>query len=96
MPNTLPLPELAAVLERLTGRDGTFPTAIGALNLYRSSVPLKSIHGVYKPSFCLIAQGRKQVMLGEDVYVYDPACFLLVAVDLPVISQVVDTSPEAP
>ncbi len=96
MPNTLSSPELAAALERLTGRDGTFPTAIRALNLYRSTAPLKSIHGVYKPSLCLIAQGCKQVMLGKDVYTYDPAHSLLVAVDLPVISQVQDASPAAP
>ncbi len=96
MSNALPAPELAAALERLTGGDGTFPTAIRALNLYRSTVPLESIHGVYKPSLCLIAQGRKQVILGEDIYMYDPAHFLLVAVDLPVISQVQDASPSAP
>ena len=56
--------------------------------MYRSTAPIKSIHGVYKPRLCFIAQGRKQVMLGEEIYVYDPARCLWVAVDLPVINQV--------
>ncbi len=88
--------ELAALIDRLTPSDGTHETAIVPLKLYRSSTPLTAIHGVYKPSLCLIARGSKQVMLGEEVYLYDPSHFLLVAVDLPVISQVAEATPEAP
>lgn len=96
MPKTLPMPELAVALERLTGRDGAYPTAIAPLKLFRFSAPLEPIHGVYKPSLCVVAQGSKQVILGEDVLVYDPVRFLLVAVDLPVVSQVIDASADAP
>ncbi len=88
--------ELAALIDCLTPHDGTHETAIAPLKLYRSSTPLKAIHGVYKPSLCLIARGSKQVMLGGNVYLYDPSHFLLVAVDLPVISQVVEATPEEP
>ena len=88
--------ELAAQIDRLTPHDGTQETAIAPLKLYRASAPLKPIHGVYKPSLCLIARGSKQVMLGESVYLYDPSHFLLVAVDLPVISQVAEATPEEP
>ncbi len=88
--------ELAALIEKLTGEDGTHSTVVPALNLYRSSVSLEPIHAVYKPSLCLIARGSKQVMLGEDVYLYDPTHFLLVAVDLPVTSQVAEATPQEP
>jgi len=88
--------ELAALIDRLTPSDGTQETAIAPLKLYRASAPWEPIHGVYKPSLCLIAQGNKQVMLGESVYLYDPSHFLLVAVDLPVISQVAEATPEEP
>lgn len=88
--------ELAILVERMTRRDGTFPTAWAPLNLYRSSVTSKPIHWVYKPSLCLIAQSSKQVMLGESVLCYDPSHFLLVAVDLPVTSQVAEATPNAP
>ena len=90
------LSEMAALIDRLTPRDGMQPTAIAALTLYRSSVPLEAIHAVYKPSLCLIARGSKQVMLGENVYLYDSSHFLLVAVDLPVTSQVAEATPDAP
>ena len=96
MPNTLPSPELATTLERMTRRDGAYPTAIAPLNLFRFSAPLEPIHGVYKPSLCVVAQGSKQVMLGENVYLYDPSHFLLVAVDLPVVSQVAEATLEEP
>lgn len=88
--------ELAALLDRLTPHDGTHETAIAPLKLYRASAPLEPIHALYKPSLCLIARGSKQVMLGESVYLYDPSHFLLVAVDLPVISQVAQATPEEP
>ncbi len=64
--------------------------------MYRSSVPWEPIHAVYKPSLCLIARGSKQVMLGENVYRYDPSHFLLVTVDLPVTSQVAEATPQKP
>ncbi|MBP2231762.1 AraC-like DNA-binding protein [Azospirillum agricola] len=42
------------------------------------------------------ATGRKQVMLGERVLFYDAAEYLVVSVDLPVVGQVVEASPERP
>ena len=80
--------ELATLVEQFTFYEGVHQTAIAPLHLFRSSTPLEPIHGVYKPVLCLIAQGRKQVTLAEDSYTYDTAQYLLVAVDLPVISHV--------
>lgn len=96
LPGDGPQGELAALIDRRTPRDGTHSTAIAALNVYRASAPLEPIHGVYKPSLCLIARGSKQVMLGESVYLYDSSHFLLVSVDLPVISQVAEATSEEP
>jgi hypothetical protein len=45
---------------------------------------------------CLIAQGGKQATLAGETYRYDPAHFLLVSVDLPVIAQVVEASTASP
>jgi AraC-like DNA-binding protein len=49
-----------------------------------------------KPAFCVIAQGSKEVFLGEDRYQYDPAHYLLVTVELPVVGQVLEASQEQP
>ena len=45
---------------------------------------------------CLIAQGSKRVMLGEDAYVYDADHYLVTSVDLPVVAQIVEASREEP
>jgi len=88
--------EMAALIERFTGRDGTHETAIAPLRLLRRSTGLEPVYGVQKPSLCLIAQGSKQVMLGDNLFVYDAARFLLLAVDLPVTGQVLEASPQMP
>jgi hypothetical protein len=54
------------------------------------------ILSVYQPSFCLIAQGSKEIALGERHYRYDPAHYLLVTVDLPYTGRVVDASKNYP
>lgn len=86
--------ELARLIERFTPQEGVQQTAIAPLHLFRSSAPLEPIHGVYKPVLCLVAQGRKRVTLADASYTYDTAQYLLVAVDLPVISYVTATPQE--
>jgi AraC-like DNA-binding protein len=48
------------------------------------------------PSFCVIAQGAKEVYLGGECYRYDPYHYLLATVELPVAIQLVEGSPERP
>lgn len=88
--------ELARLIECYTGEDGTHTTAIPSLLLFRASNPTAPHHGVSRPSLCLIAQGCKQVMLGAETYRYDPAHYLLVSVDLPGVTKVLEASPQAP
>lgn len=88
--------ELASLIERYTGRDGVHPTAIPCLFLYRSSTPSDPLCNVQEPAFGIIAQGSKQVTLGEDVFVYGRAHYIVVSVDLPVMGQVIEATPGAP
>jgi len=91
-----PMAEMARLLERFTGRDGVHATEVGPLSLYRSSEPTEPAHVLYQPALCLIAQGSKRVLLGERCYQYDPAHFLLVSVDLPLVGQVLGATPHRP
>jgi hypothetical protein len=61
-----------------------------------ASSPTQPLHGVIAPAFCVIAQGSKVVLLGDDHYRYDPAHYLLVTAELPVVGQIVEASPECP
>ncbi|MGH2494093.1 MAG: AraC family transcriptional regulator [Ktedonobacteraceae bacterium] len=66
------------------------------LHLSRSSLPLKPLHSVLEPSLCVIAQGSKEVLLGDSRYRYDPSHYLLATVELPRVSQVLEASKERP
>ena len=48
------------------------------------SVPLEPVHSVVKPSFCVIAQGTKEVLLGDSRYEYDTSTYLLTTSNCPV------------
>ena len=51
---------------------------------------------MHEPAVCLVAQGRKQVMVGQSVYVYDPAKYLVVSVDVPLVGRILEASADAP
>jgi AraC-like DNA-binding protein len=88
--------ELARLLERFSPGDGLHPSPIPRVTLIRSSVPTEPIHAVYKAALCIIAQGRKQVMAGATIHVYDPAKYLVVSVDMPIVGQILQASADAP
>jgi AraC-like DNA-binding protein len=44
----------------------------------------------------VIAQGRKRVELGRNIFIYDASRFLLTSVDLPVVSRVIEASESVP
>ena len=87
--------ELVERIGRAVREDGTVQTLQG-LYLSRSSLPLKPLHSVLKPSVCVIAQGSKEVLLGDSRYRYDPSHYLLATVELPRVSQVLEASKERP
>src|SRR5437868_7997643 len=86
------------LVERITWaapEDGTVQPLKG-LYLSRVSLPLQPLHGVLAPSLCVIAQGSKEVLLGDSRYRYDPAHYLLASVELPTISRVLEATRERP
>jgi len=87
--------ELVERIAQAIREDGRVEPLKG-LYLHRSSSPTEPVHGVSKPAFCVIAQGSKEVFLGENRYQYDPAHYLLTTVELPVVSQVLEASQAQP
>ncbi|MGN8647777.1 AraC family transcriptional regulator [Gracilibacillus sp. HCP3S3_G5_1] len=88
--------ELAELMERFVINDGMHETAIPGLRFVRASHVSEPIHSVYEPSLCVVAQGSKVVMLGEESYKYDSASYLTASVHLPITGQVIKASPEKP
>jgi AraC-like DNA-binding protein len=87
--------ELAEQISRIVAKDGAEEVLPGFF-LARSSRPSESLSTVYAPAFCFIAQGRKRALLGEEVFRYDPGHYLLFTVDLPLIFQIEEATPDEP
>jgi AraC-like DNA-binding protein len=79
-----------------TDKEGLLVTAISALSLSRRDAPTQPTSYMYEPSVCVIAQGAKRVLLGDDTYVLDVHHFLVTSVDLPTIVQIIKASREKP
>jgi AraC-like DNA-binding protein len=90
------LATLVSAIERQTGADGSYETAVPVLRLSRFTAPSDLVALVYEPCLCVVAQGAKEVLLSDESYRLDPAQSLLVSVDLPVAARVVEASPGRP
>ncbi|WP_339060795.1 AraC family transcriptional regulator [Tepidibacillus marianensis] len=88
--------ELTQLIERYTGNDGSHATTIPSLSFTRFSDVIGPSYGVYIPSLCIIVQGRKEVLLAQESYMYGPADYLVASVNLPITGQVTEASPEVP
>jgi AraC-like DNA-binding protein len=88
--------ELAKRIARWTGENSRLATSIPSLTLHRRETPTEPTSYILPSSLCLIAQGSKRVILGEDVYVYDANHFLITSVGLPVVAQIIEASREKP
>ncbi|MEW4562431.1 AraC family transcriptional regulator [Bremerella sp. JC770] len=82
------------IAERMPG-DGTQEVQTG-LHMYRATAPSQPLHAVCEPSLCVIAQGSKTVSMGDAVFRYDPANYLITTMGVPLTAQIVEASPEQP
>ena len=87
---------LAHAVATFAQSDGDYTTAIPALSLHRRSAATEPLHCIYGLGLGVIAQGSKQVMLGDDVMDYGPGQSMLTTIDLPVVSHVTQASVRRP
>lgn len=87
---------LRETIARCTEHGEKQATAIPGLSLFRREQATEPVSGMYEPSICMVAQGEKRVRLGEDIYIYDAHNYLITAVHLPTVVQVVKASQEKP
>lgn len=87
--------ELVERILRIVREDSVVQVFKG-MHLARVSEPFEKLHSVLEASFCVIAQGSKEVLLGDQRYVYDPDHYLITTLELPRVSQVLQASKERP
>lgn len=87
--------EMVERIARAVPEDG-IAQPIKGLYLNRASSITEPVYGVSRPSFCVIAQGAKEVRLGDKRYRYDPYQYLLTTFELPVASRLLEASAALP
>jgi AraC-like DNA-binding protein len=90
------LESLGKRIARLTDKGDQHMTAVPGLSLFQRHEPSEPVSIMYEPRICVVAQGAKRVLLGEDTYVYDAHHFLITSVDLPTVVQIIKASREKP
>ncbi|HQB37897.1 MAG TPA: AraC family transcriptional regulator [Deltaproteobacteria bacterium] len=83
-------------IARYTEGGELYTTAISGLSLFKREQPTEPVSGMYEPSICMVTQGTKRVLLGDETYVYDAQHYLITSVNLPTIVQITEASKEKP
>ena len=91
----LPQDELAARISHAHPLDGVVEIQPG-LHFGRFSHPIGPVYASLPPSFCVVAQGVKDVFVGANSFRYDPAHYLITTLELPLSATIVEASPVVP
>lgn len=88
--------QLADMIERLTEGKTLYETNVPGLYLHRWEHPTEPVSYMHGPSICVIVQGRKHVVLGDEDYYYETGQFLVSSLDLPIIANIVEATADEP
>ncbi len=90
------LEQLTDLISRHAPSAGTHRTIVPALSFLHAADLSEPLESVCKPSLCIVAQGAKASMLAHETYRYDPSTYVVTSVELPIISSIVEASPDLP
>jgi AraC-like DNA-binding protein len=88
--------ELARKIAYLMGSSEIRTGEIPGVSLHRRTAPTGLCPATYEPGVFVIPQGKKEVQLGPNTFIYDASRFLLTSLDLPIVSRVVEATEEVP
>ncbi len=96
-PGTPDTAKLTRCLAAYAPHDGSFELRVPGLHASRASrTNTECFHSLRLPSLCLVAQGAKTVIVGQEVYEYDASRMIVFSVALPVASQITQASYSKP
>jgi hypothetical protein len=84
--------ELRDLIASLVGREGDQQTAIASLYLIRYSSCVSPDFGVVTPGLCVVAQGQKELLLGNEVYSSCPGQYVVASAEIPVSARVLEAT----
>jgi len=81
--------KLARCIAAYAPHDGSFDLRIPGLCASRfSRINRECVHALRLPSLCIVAQGAKTVIVGQEVYEYDASRMIVFSVALPIAAQI--------
>ncbi len=96
-PSESDLTTLARLISAYAPHDGSFELRIPGLHASRfSRINGECVHAIRLPSLCIVAQGAKTVIVGQEVYEYDASRMIVFSVALPVAAQITQASHSEP
>ncbi|MGD1079492.1 MAG: AraC family transcriptional regulator [Candidatus Sulfotelmatobacter sp.] len=96
-PNESDTAQLARCIAAYAPHDGSFELRIPGLHASRfSRINKECVHALRVPSLCIVAQGAKTVIVGDEVYEYDASRMIVFSVALPVAAQITQASRSEP
>lgn len=96
-PNELDTAELARLISAYAPHDGSFELRVPGLHASRfSRINNECVHALRVPSLCMVAQGAKTVIVGDEVFEYDASRMIVFSVALPVAAQITQASHSEP
>jgi AraC-like DNA-binding protein len=89
--------QLARWIAAYAPYDASFELRFPGLHASRfSRINTECFHTLRLPSLCIVAQGAKTVIVGQEVYEYDASRMIVFSVALPVASQITQASHSEP
>ncbi|HEY0297289.1 MAG TPA: AraC family transcriptional regulator [Bordetella sp.] len=88
--------KLLAKIDSLTRSAEDLMTPIPGLTLYRRTHATPPRAVMYGPGLAIVVNGRRRTIVEDQAHVFDASHFLLTAIDLPMITEIVEASREAP
>ncbi len=95
--STSDLTALAKLISAHAPYDGTFELRVPGVHAIRVSRTNTDVtHALMRSSVCIVAQGAKSAMVGEDVYRYEAGRIAVYSIDVPVAARVTRASHAEP
>jgi AraC-like DNA-binding protein len=82
--------------DQQAGKGSPFITAIDGMAILRADHEKPASHLIMKPALCVVVQGTKWTTFGDRRYDYPAGRALVVSVEMPAFSRVVEASPAEP
>ncbi|MDB6078722.1 MAG: AraC family transcriptional regulator [Akkermansiaceae bacterium] len=87
---------LVEKLGRFMPENGIRTTEIPFVTLVRCDAATPMLHGVLRPSICLVIQGAKRRLIGKEFVRYGENHYVVASIDMPSSCQVFEASSESP